>query len=397
MSWALRGSLLMALISLGSLSLGAGGSGAAAAAAGRSRPVPVIGIRAGQTGPRSAVPWRHVGPGWVLVEYWPGRQGFEANPKAAAAVLYIVDPAGGRYRLFRWPVMKNPPFLADWSGDKTRALISTSSGVFEQLVLASGKISRFRLPARADVLGYTRPRGRELLGWSEHRKSTQLARYRLTGRLDKVLIAHALNVEAVYAGNGRMLAVSASQGIRLIGRNGGILRMLPVPGVTEGCQPARWWRPSVVLATCQVAKTRYHTLWLVPADGSRPVRLTSRPGKDGREFFQLDAWRVHGTLYVQAMTNSGAGHILRQDPSGQLVRLTVPHAARSNWIATAQGSRLLVIASPLRGEGSSSLRWLDPATRHEQVLIRSRHGLTGFAGAIPFGQPVATMSTVAGG
>jgi hypothetical protein len=28
---------------------------------------------AGQGGARPAVPWRSVGPGWVLTEYWPGQ------------------------------------------------------------------------------------------------------------------------------------------------------------------------------------------------------------------------------------------------------------------------------------------------------------------------------------
>jgi len=35
-------------------------------------------------------------------------------------VLYLFDPVGGRYRLYRWSVTKNAPFLAGWSGDKTR-------------------------------------------------------------------------------------------------------------------------------------------------------------------------------------------------------------------------------------------------------------------------------------
>src|ERR1700722_124471 len=55
-------------------------------------------LGAGQTGPRSAVPWPRVGAGWLLVMYWPGRFAWGSKPMAAAATMYLYDPAGGRYR-----------------------------------------------------------------------------------------------------------------------------------------------------------------------------------------------------------------------------------------------------------------------------------------------------------
>lgn len=123
----------------------ADGGGAFAATTGGQAAASARSLGAGQVGPRSAVPWRKVGPGWVLAEYWPGRYVWDAKPRAAAATLYLIDPAGGRYRLYRWPVSKNPPFLVGWSGDKTRALVSTS-GPLEQVVLAMGKVRRFAWP-----------------------------------------------------------------------------------------------------------------------------------------------------------------------------------------------------------------------------------------------------------
>ena len=150
--WRGTGMVLAAALAL-SLAAGCGSAGSPARA-----PGPGGSLAAGRTGPRSAVPWARVGLGWVLAQYWPGRFGGMAKPEAAAATLYLIDPAGGRYRLYRWPVTRNPPFLTDWSGDKTRALVSTGSAV-EQVVLATGQVSQVRLPGRAQVIGYTRPHG----------------------------------------------------------------------------------------------------------------------------------------------------------------------------------------------------------------------------------------------
>src|SRR6266436_2227985 len=84
-------------------------------------------LHAGQTGPRSAVPWKQVGPGWVLSVYWPGKADIFRKPAAAVPVLYLFNPAGGRYVIRRWPATKNPPFVMDWSGDMARALLGTST------------------------------------------------------------------------------------------------------------------------------------------------------------------------------------------------------------------------------------------------------------------------------
>jgi hypothetical protein len=120
-----------------------------------------------RTPAQAAVPWHRVGPGWVLAEYWPGRFAENGKPKAAAATLYLISPAGVKYGLFHWASTKAPPFLLDWSGDKTRALVQTSAGGMEQIVLATGKARRFRLGGQSSALGYTRPNGLNILGWRQ--------------------------------------------------------------------------------------------------------------------------------------------------------------------------------------------------------------------------------------
>lgn len=378
--------ILAAALVLSLAGCGSAGSPARAAGPGTG---PGGSLAAGQTGSRSAVPWARVGPGWVLAQYWPGRFGGMAKPEAATATLYLIDPSGGRYRLYRWPVTKNPPFLTDWSGDRTRALVSTGRAV-EQVVLATGEVSQVRLPDRAQVIGYTRPSGQGLLGWRQARSGARLSRYRLTGRLARVLAAGRYASTAVYSRTGSTLAVAAYRGIEVVSNRGGVVRMLPVPGArADDCVPSRWWTPAVILVSCQARGATGGRLWLVPADGRTPTALTAHPGNSWAPG-AIGAWRLLGGLYVQTLGSSGTARIFRQAAGGSLMPVTVPHAAASTWIMTGQGARLLLsAATPC--DDSTSLLWFSPSTRREQMLIKTPRSLAGVLGAVPYGQSAADI------
>jgi transposase len=58
-------------------------------------------------------------------------------------------------------------------------------------MLATGKVSHFRLADKAQVIGYTRPRGQGLLAWLQAGSHFELSRYRLTGPGAAVLPAPA--------------------------------------------------------------------------------------------------------------------------------------------------------------------------------------------------------------
>jgi hypothetical protein len=347
------------------------------------------GLGSGLVGSRSAVPWRRVGAGWVLAEYWPGRRAGVAKPVAAAVTLYLIDPAGGRYQLYRWPVTASPPELIDWSGDKARALLG-SGGALEQLRLATGKVSHLRLPGKAQVIGYTHPNGNSLLGWRQTRSHVQLAQYQLTGQLAGILASGLPGIAAVYSATGAMLAAQGQAGIRLVSTDGGVIRTLTVPDASDGCFPSRWWSPAIILASCQATAHSHERLWLVPADGAEPTPLTRSPGPN-----VFGAWRVPGSLYVQTLDSSGEGRILRQAPDGSLTPVTVPGTAGNNLVVQAVGARLLVSAhSPCFGSGS--LLWFTPSTHQEQTLISPPSGMAGVIGVVPYGPPTATIFTVAG-
>ena len=110
-------------------------------------------LPAGQTGSRADVPWNQVGAGWSLAEFSTG----QPNPSGqyvggGQMTVYLVDPAGGRYVLFRQPAGESPWRLLAWSGDGTRALFEvdtlplTASG-YEVVTLATGAVSSLTLPA----------------------------------------------------------------------------------------------------------------------------------------------------------------------------------------------------------------------------------------------------------
>jgi hypothetical protein len=80
--------------------------------------------------------------------------------------LYLIGPGGTRYALYTWRASATfAPALIDWSGDKTRALLSDpASGQHEQITLATGAVSHIQLAGGATVIGYTRPSGLNILG-----------------------------------------------------------------------------------------------------------------------------------------------------------------------------------------------------------------------------------------
>jgi TolB protein len=359
------------------VSVAAGGGGGVALASGAA------GHGTAQAQPRAAVPWHRVGPGWVLAEYWPGRFAENGKPKAAAATLYLISPAGVKYRLFRWASTKAPPFLLDWSGDKTRALVQTSAGGMEQIVLASGKTRRFRLGGQSSALAYTRPNGLNILGWRQTASARiQLARYGLTGKLAKVLASGINSASAVYDAVGDRLAVGGTKGVRLVSNGGGLIRSLPVPGTgVVGCTASRWWNSGTILASCVASGKNAGRLWLVPASGAKPKALTPQRGNRSRD--------LPSGLFLQALGPCGILQIFRQARNGSIAAVHVPQTkGNNNRLLAARGKQLLIQAQT-ECPGSESLLWFNPSTHRDKFLIRTPGSLAGVLAAVPFGQPVS--------
>jgi TolB protein len=303
--------------------------------------------------------------------------------KTGPATLYLVSPGGAKYQLARWPDFRTAPELVAWSPDGKRALFQVFSGKggVEQLTLATGRVSTFVMQGNATPIGYTTPRGLNIVGTRQSGNSTIVARYSLSGRLVQSLGSGG----ALYAPSGTEFAAGASHGIKLVSNRGALIRQLPVPGTSANtCNPVRWWNSGTILASCSPPGSGVPRLWLVPASGAHPKALTPprNPNRSG-DLGDLDAWQLSSGLYLQAAGPCGVLHIYRQAPGGSIKLITVPHTNGDNRVLTARGSRLLVEA-PTECTGSVSLLWYDPGTRAEQWLIRAPGNVIGVANAVPF-------------
>jgi hypothetical protein len=354
---------------------------------------PVLG--AGQVGSRAAVPWAKVGPGWSLVMYSAAQGGEGIKAKAGPMTLYLVDPSGGRYRMFTWPAHSRETQwqLIAWSGDSRRAMFVPNNELYNsvreqviQLQLRTGKVTSFTLPAGVTAVGYTRPDGLNILadrgaGIAPTARGT-LMRFSLTGRLQKTLATVGGLGNVAYQPAGLELAAGSKNGITLVSNAGGVIRRLSVPGVRDGCEAVRWWSASTILASCAVPGTPGPELWLVPAGGATPTALT--PARRGNSFDQGDfnAWQLSSGLYLDGVSACGTLVIGKQPAHGPEQLVSVPGAA-SSLIYTATRTRLLV--ERLGGcNPGASLVWLNPAT-HQMTVAVPVHGLQwGVVGVVPY-------------
>lgn len=345
-------------------------------------------LAAGAVGPRSSVPWRLVGPGWVLGQY-----SASTLSTKRPTTLYLVDPRGGRYTLYTWPASKLTPSLGAWSGDKARALLFYPSLRMSQIVLATGHVENIPFPSSRGPIGYTMPDGLNLLAVDIPNSGTdRVLRYNLAGQLQKVLVSGHDIFSAVDNPDGVTLAVTGDRGLELVSNLGGVIRKLPVSGSSAGiCVPVRWWSSGTILANCPSGLSQ-RRLWLVPASGAAPTALTPPRGNHGIDLGDQAAWRLRSGLYLQAAGACGTIFIARQASNGSVTQINVPGTLNAdNYVLAADGARLLVHARTYALHApcgpAQSLLWFNPATRAEQWLFRTPAGAEGVLAAFAYRRP----------
>jgi len=330
---------------------------------------------------RAAVPWNRVGAGWVLTQYTSAAPVGRSGP----AELYLISPSGTRYQLASWPDWRFAPQLIAWSPDGRRALfqVFTGKGGAEVLTLATGQVSSFIGQGEVNPIGFTTPRGLNIVGGQPSGSGTSLARYSLSGQLLQRL-GYSADGQVLYAASGTEFATGTSTGLKLVSNGGALIRNLPVHGTSaNSCNPVRWWSSGTILASCVPPDSSIPQLWLVPVSGAHPTALTPRRMASSGDLGDLDAWQLPSGLYLQSAGPCAVLQIFKQSRSGSITLVTVPHTASDNRVLTALGSRLLIQA-PTSCTGSDSLLWFNPATHAEQWLIRAPDNVIGAANAIPF-------------
>jgi TolB protein len=349
------------------------------------------GLGAGQVGTRAQVPWRSVGPGWALAEYSastvPGVKPAVGGP----TTLYLIDPRGGRYTLYRWSnrAIQLQPQLVDWSGDKTRALFFQPEPRppwrLVQITLATGAVSAFKIGPNETVTGYTKPDGLNILATLGLQR-TRLVRLNLSGQPQAVLTRGA-NLSAIQSPDGTAVAVSATGGLTLVSNAGGVIRRLQVPGDAgaQGCTPGRWWDTSTILARCLAKGSLAFRLWLIPAGGGAATALTpQRSGHGTDPYGDIGAWQLSSGLYLQALGPCGTVFIVRQASDGSLKVINIPGAkGNNNSIVTAYGPKLLVQAQT-GCPGSNSLLWFNPETGAAQMVLKAPNDMIGAFAEVPY-------------
>jgi hypothetical protein len=383
------------------LALGLTLGGTAVATAGvrgqHAQPAGIVG--AGRTASRLAVPWSKVGVGWTLVTYTTATP-FASPAKAGATTLYLVDPAGGKYVMYHWPHVNadGGVHLIAWSGDGGRAMLSVAKSPtntaeeLDQLTLATGRLTRLRLPASAIPVSYTRPDGVAVLAYRflASPPGIQLDRYGLSGRLEKVLFTQKtkgnngggffnLGQTSPYNPDGTAIALTLAEGGTatagrsvLISNAGGLIRRYRS---ADSCFVAGWWTASKLL-TANCAESR---LFLAPAGGARPTPLTPA-NKSPYEFLQ-DAWQLAGHVYVQLSgpaCGTGSLGVVRK---GELVKVTVPGLSAGATVVTTSTSKLLVVAE--RCMASSGLLWFNPRNSAQVQVLGQNQG-QGVIGWVPY-------------
>jgi hypothetical protein len=330
---------------------------------------------------RASVPWNRVGAGWVLTEYTSAAPEGGSGP----AELYLISPSGTRYELASWPNWRSAPQLIAWSPDGQRALFQVFSGKggTEVRTLATGQVSTFVMQGEVNPIGFTTPRGLNIMGGQPSGSGTSLARYSLSGRLLQRL-GYSADGQVLYAPSGTEFATGTSTGVKLVSNGGGLIRNLPVHGTSaNSCNPVRWWNSGTILASCVPPDSAIPQLWLVPVSGARPTALTPPRKVSSGDLGDLDAWQLPSGLYLQAAGPCAVLQIFKQARNGSITLVTVPHTASDNRVLTALGSRLLIQA-PTSCTGSDSLLWFNPASHAEQWLIRAPGNVIGASIAIPF-------------
>lgn len=349
----------------------------------------------GQAGSRATVPWSLVGRGWSLALYSASRGGEGIKPTAGSSTLYLVNPSGGRYRMFSWAAhsAQSRWNLLAWSGDRRRAMFAPetelSGGARQrvfQLQLRTGALTSLTLPANVSAVGYTRPDGLNIL--AERAASIapaargSLMRFSLTGRLIKNLASVRGLGQVAYQPAGASIAAGSQHGVTLVSNAGGVIRSLPVPGAEDGCGAIRWWSAGTILASCSVAGEPGPRLWLVPASGAKPTALT--PARSGRGFDAGDfnAWRLSSGLYLDGLGACGTLVIGRQPAHGPEQLVNVPGSA-SSLIVNATRTQLQVERINGCAPGVS-LVWFNPATSAMKVAIPVGHNQEGVVAVVPY-------------
>lgn len=305
------------------------------------------------------------GDGWYLAVINHGPRGeFGIEPKRQRLVL--IAPDGGQ----RTVLARTAGFqLVDWSPDGATALLLAGRDGRHRAIavdLATGDTTSTRLPYDTATVALA-PDGSGVLaaafgdGMGEplSRVAWDGTRTRFEPRMNSALLPSPDGATLLTNGprwDARVMRVLSTA-------DGSVVRRVPVPG---RCQPVRWWDDERALLTCDE-----DLALLDPVTGAFE-RLTASHDRRIGDLGHLDARRIDSGLYVQVAGPCGYVSLGKHRADGRVTKVEVPRAVGSVNLVGATADRL-VIEHALGCDGGAPravFARFDPATGHEQVLVR---------------------------
>jgi TolB protein len=350
--------------------------------------------------PASQIPWKQVGPGWILATWSPtlglhsGQTPPAGQPTAAPLTLYLLDPAGQRYAITTFPLAPpsegHTPRLVDWSGDGRHALFEDEyaaggHGTITEVDLATGAKQTFPGSCCSASFAYSRPTGQAILLSNNGTRSgdywptytleriDRSGTKQLTFPTDRLGAAGKFDGRYLQTPDGKQLVLGTDNGMVVMGNDGVVVRQLPMPGPRSSCAPLRWWTSAVILAACDtpppippaLAVASEGQLWQVPLAGAAPTALTL-PNSHG------DAWQLSSGTFLNPAGCSGGDRLLaRLGNDMQITQVTVPGVDRGQLVFAigVTADKLLLEAPTDCHEHGMSLLTYDPAANTSTVVL----------------------------
>jgi hypothetical protein len=332
-------------------------------------------------------------------------------------MIYLVDPEGGKYRIWATTGSGALDLLA-WSGDGETALYDAGGGVggaaaYGLLTLASGQVKPLQLPAGVTAIGFTRPDGLNILAVRQKGAKYRLERYSLAGTPQATIgtLPRRAGALGVLQGNAlsspdgttAVWGVSGDEMQLVSNAGGGLIRRLRVPGTGSpaSCTPISWWSSDTVLAYCNAAGSPgAGQLWLVPANGSQATPLTGISGSTSGIGDLTGAWQAGGARYITSTTSAqcttaasgpGGQQVLLLSLSGAQTPVAIPGSTNHHATVVAVVGRRLLVLAQTSCPGTSSLIWVNMSTHAAQTVLTAPASEVGVVDVVPYGSgPAAT-------
>jgi TolB protein len=318
----------------------------------------------------------------------------EADPETATTTLFLVNPAGIRYRITTLAGADARLRLTDWSGAGGTALLTSTEypGPSKIIAVDLHTGTQTTIPAQGDP-SFTRPTGQALLVSTPFMGATPgtLTRIALDGTVQQNYPTADLGGAGQFSGRylatpdgtrlvlatanlGNDLVPRSDDSLVVVGNDGTILRTVPTPMANADCAPVRWWAAEVVLARCSAEHGSATQLWRVPIDGGTPTPLTalnSGQGDDpgfGGDLGDGSAWELPSGTFLQSTGACGTAFLSRLTADGHTTRVHVPGMSDSVFVVGATGDKL-VLHGHLGCGGGTALVSYDPAANSSTVLL----------------------------